>query len=202
MAKGEARYNSEGKQVQRFDNTPIPRDDYQLNLIEEGLGVKKSDEKGPNAIPYINVRFRALGTAAKEGQKDRLVFHKFFLSMKPGTDGIIMPERGGGIVEFCRANGEEADFAIRTLEKSDGSTEDYMDPEEVKAYLDGKVDSTFPAHVIIEPAKDRDNKPIPKHPGNNKIAHWNLDESQVTGEAEPEKPATKVAQLKKAGGKK
>lgn len=208
MAKGEARYQSAGKSVHRFDNKPIPVNDYQLQLLgeKEGLEVKKSEEKGPDAIPYINCRFRALGTAAKEGQKDRIVFHKFFLSLKPGTDAVIMPERGGGIVEFCRAGGEEADFATLTLQKSDGEEESYMDPEEVLEYLKGKVDRVFPAHVIIEAAKDRDGKKQVGHPGNNKIAHWNLDESQLTGETEekePAKPAAKAATpLKKAAGKK
>ncbi len=183
MAKGEARYSSAGKVVARFDNKPLPRDDYQLSLKKDGLAVKRSEEKGPDAIPYVNVRFSAGGTAAKEGGKDRLVFHKFFLSMKPGADGIIMPERGGGIVEFCRSFGEEADFAIRTLEKSDETTEDYFDPEEVIAYLESKIDDPRGAHVTIEAAKDRDGTPTKGHPGNNKIAHWELDASAMTGQS-------------------
>jgi len=203
MAKGEARYSSAGKAVHRFDNTPLPRGDYDLNLSEEGLEVKKSEEKGPDAIPYINTRFRAIGTAAKEGAKDRLVFHKFFLSMKPGADGIIMPERGGGIVEFCRSFGEEADFAVLKLKKSDSSTEDYFDPEEVMEYLKSKVDEPRKAHVSIEAQKDREGNTVKGHPGNNKIAHWELDAEAMTGEAEEEDKTTKVAHLpKRAAGKK
>ena len=206
MARGEMRYSSEGKQVHRFDNTPIPVNDYRLELCPEDLQVKRSEDKGPDAVPYINSRFKALDTAPKEGQKDRLVFQKFFLSMKPGSDGIIMPERGGGLVEFCRSFGEEADFAILTLVKSDKSTEDYFDPEEVLAYLEAKVGEVKSGHVIIEKAKEKDGTPTKGHPGNNKIGHWNLDVGVMTGQEEeapaPKAPVSGKAPLKKVGGKK
>lgn len=205
MAKGEARYSSAGKAVVRFDFKPLPKDDYQLELRGEGLEVKKSEEKGPDAVPYINCRLAALGTAAKEGGKDRVVFQKFFLSMKPGSDGVIMPERGGGLVEYCRSSGEEADFAVLTLKKSDGTEESYFDPEEVIEFLRGKVGEARKGHVIIEAAKDRSGAAVKGHPGNNKIAHWDLSESAMTGEVaeeEEEKPKSKVTPLKKADGKK
>jgi hypothetical protein len=205
MAKGEMRYNSTGKQVVRFENKPIPRGDYQLTLLADDLKVKRSEEKGPDAVPYIGARFAAGGTAAKEGGKDRLVFVNFFLSMKPGSDGQIMPERGGGLVEYCRAHGEEADFAIRTLEKSDGTTEDYFDAEEVLEYLNGKTDTTIQGHVIIEKAKDRQGNAIEGHPGNNKVGHWNVSEEVVTGAAPSAPPAPvkgKATPLKAGADKK
>ncbi len=203
MAQGEARYNSAGRSVVRFDNKPIPVNDYQLELQEAGLEVKKSAEKGPDAIPYINSRLTALGTAAKEGAKDRLIFHKWFLSLKPGSDGVVMPERGGGLVEFCRSYGEEADFAILSLKLSDGSTVKYFDPEEVLEYLKGKVGEPRQAHVTIEKKKDQDGKIDTNHPGDNKIAYWQLDASVMTGEEAEEETETKPAsKLKKAGGKK
>lgn len=189
MAKGEARFSSEGRDVVRFDNTPIPRNVYDLPLEKEGLEVKKSEEKGPDAIPYVNCRFRAQGTAPKEGQKDRLVFHKFFLSLKEGSDGVIMPMRGGGIVEFCRAHGDEADFSVKTITKEDKSTEDYLDSEEVLSYLQSKIGENSRALVIIEAAKDRAGNAIPKHPGNNKIAHWELAEGEMTGTPAKVEPA-------------
>lgn len=193
MSKGESRYSSEGRQVVRFDNKPIPRGPYGLMLEKGGLEVKKSEEKGPDAIPYINTHWRALKTAAKEGQKDRLVFHKIFLSLKPGSDGVIMPERGGGLTELCRAFGEEADFSFLTLTKEDGSTEDYLDSEEVLAYLEGKVGEVLTAEVIIETAKDRQGNVIKGHPGNNKIANWELQEGGMTGD-KPKASAAVVAQ--------
>ena len=206
MARGEMRYSSEGKQVQRFDNTPIPTNDYSLELLGDDMQVKRSEDKGPDAIPYVNVRFKALGTAAKEGQKDRLVFQKFLLSMKPGNDGVIMPARGGGIVEFCRSCGEEADFAIKTLTKSDNTTEDYFDSEEVLAYLQSKVGEVKSAHVVIEKVKDKDGNFVKGHPGNNKIGHWNLDTGAMTGKAPEEVPPPKApvngkVPLKKVGKK-
>lgn len=190
MAKGEARYSSAGKTVVRFDNKPLPTGMYQLALKEDGLEVKKSDAAGPDAIPYVNCRLEALSTASREGGKNRLVFHKWFLSMKPGSDGIIMPERGGGIVEFCRSYGEEADFGLIEQKQSDGSTVSYFNPEEVLEYLQGKVDEPRSAKVIIEPVKDSSGKVDKNANGNNKVGYWELDAAVMTGETEnEEKPA-------------
>lgn len=192
MAKGETRYSSAGKPVHRFDNKPIPVDDYPLELAKEGLAVKKSESKGPDAIPYVNAWFKALGTEnkEKEGAKPKIVFQKFFLSLKPGSDGVIMPERGGGIVEYARSFGEEVDFAVKTLVKSDDTEEQYFDSEEVLAYLQTKVGEVRNAHVGIEAAKDSSGAPIKGNPGQNKITHWNLEESVMTGEEAP-KPTGK-----------
>lgn len=212
MAKGEMRYTGSGAKVQRFDNKPIAEGDYQLEL-DDNVKVGKSTEKGPDAIPYINTQWRALGTEAKDadgnpkpGAKNRVVFHKFFLSLKPGSDGVLMPERGGGILEFCRSFGEEPSFAIKTLTKSDDTTEDYLDSEEVEAYVKSKVGEVKAAHVTIEKQKGPDKKLIPGHPGQNKIAYWELDEGAMSGEAEaPAKPAPAKGNVnlpKKAAGKK
>lgn len=199
MAKGETRYQSAGRPVTRFDNTPIPVDDYPLELQKDGLMVKKSKDKGPDAIPFVACWFRAQGTnSGKPGAKDRIVFHNFFTSMVPGTDGVIMPERGGGIVEFCRANGEEADFSLKEMKLTTGETVTYMDPEEMLAYLQDKVGVATQGHVIIEKGKDAAGKRIEKDPGQNKVGHWNLSEDQMTGTAAAEEEVKTVVKGKGA----
>ena len=206
MAKGETRYSSAGKPVHRFINTPIPAGPYPMELLGDGLETKKSADAGPDAIPYINSRFAAHGTEGdKAGAKPRLVFHKFFIGLKPGSDGIVMPERGGGIVEYCRSFGEEADFALKTitletpLEDGTGKI-DYFDPDEVLEYLKNKVGEVKNAHVVIEIQKDQFTKkpvigPDKKPVGQNKVGHWELDAETTTGEEEPE---FKKAPLKKS----
>lgn len=184
MAKGEQRFSGSGREVQHFNFNPIPEDDYGLLLQEDGLMVKKSEEKGPDAIPYINCRFAAQGTAAKEGQKDRVVFHMFFLSLKPGSDGVVMPDRGGQLVEFYRARGVELDAPILSKTLEDGSTVDYLDPEPILEQLKEWTDTVTDAHVVIE--KDRDQKDAsgkvvrkanPNDPGRNKIQKFLVGEA-------------------------
>lgn len=187
MAKGESSYSSAGKQVVRFESKPIPKGDYELTLLDKGLEVRRSKEKGPDAVPYIGCRFAAEGTAAKEGGKNRLVFVNFFLSLKPGADGIIMPERQGGIVEFLRANGKELDVGVKTITKEDGSTENYLDAEAIVEMLQEMTDTTTPAYVTIEAGRD------PKGSDDrNKVSYWGAKEADE-GEGEAEAPAPKAA---------
>lgn len=194
MAKGEATYSSADKKVVRFENKPIPKGDYELVLLEKGLEVRRSKEKGPDAIPYIGCRFGVQGTEAKEGGKPRLVFVNFFLSLKPGADGIVMPERQGGIVEFLRANGKELEgVGIKTLTKEDGSTEQYLDAEAIVEMLKEMSDTATSAHVTIEPGRD------PKGSDDrNKVSYWGAkdDESEEPAKEE-EKPAGKKTLPKK-----
>lgn len=182
MAKGEATYSSEGKKVQRFVNTPFPKGDYGLLLQGKGLEIRRSKEKGPDAIPYIACRFEAQGTA-KDGGKNRLVFHNFFLSTKPGTDGVIMPERQGGIVEFMRANGQELKCGLKELTKEDGTVEKYLDAEAVLEQLTEMVDTVTQGHVVIESGRTPDED-------RNKVSYWKgADDEEGEEEAEEEKPA-------------
>lgn len=172
MAAGET-YSSAGKPVVAFESKPIAAGDYGLLLQSTGLEIKRSEEKGPDAIPYINTRMEAQGTAAKEGAKNRLVFHPFYLSLEPGSDGVVMPERGGGIVQFLRANGKElGGCPVQTLTKSDGTKARYLDPEHVIGLLQDMTDTVTQGNVVIEAAKDRQGKLIPGAPGKNKVRNW------------------------------
>lgn len=194
MAKGESTFSSAGRQVVRFENKPIAQGDYGLELLETGMEVKRSEEKGPDAIPYVNTRMGAQGTAAKEGQKDRLVFVPFYLSLKPGKDGVIGPDRGGGIVEYLRANGRELDDCpVLELKKSDGTTETYLDPEHILGILQDMTGAVTQGHVRIEAAKDRQGKLIPGAPGKNKVDHWLVEETAPEEDQEevPAKPVGK-----------
>lgn len=195
MAKGESQYQSAGKKVVRFESKPIPKGDYELTLLDKGLEVRRSKDKGPDAIPYIGCRFAAEGTAAKEGGKNRLVFVNFFLSLKPGADGIVMPERQGGIVEYLRANGKELDVGIKTLTLEDGSTVNYLDAEAILEMLQEMTDTTTPAYVTIEAGRD------PKGGDDrNKVSYWGAkeaDEGEGEEEEAPKAPAGKKALPKK-----
>lgn len=187
MAKGES-YSSAGKQVHGFSFQPIAKGDYKLKLLEEGLGVKKSEAKGPDAIPYINTRFEVLDSAAKEGQKNRLVFPMFFLSLEPGKDGIIGPERQGGIVEFLRANGKELQTGVLSQTQEDGSVVKYLDPKPILEMLQEMTDGITDAHIDIEPGRDSKGNKDPKVPGRNRVQKW-LGADAVAPDEDDEAPA-------------
>lgn len=176
MAKGEARFNAAGTEVVHFSSNPIPEDDYQLELGEE-MEVRKSKEGGPDAIPYIGVRFIAQGTAQKEGQKDRLVFQNFYLSLKPGKDGVLNPARGGQLIEYYRAKGVELDAPVLEHKLESGETVRYLDPEAVIEQLKEWSGTVTPGHVVIEKNRDKaSGKVDQKDPGRNKIGKWLLEE--------------------------
>lgn len=179
MAKGEARFNASGTEVHHFSSNPIPEDDYPLELGEE-MEIRKSKEGGPDAIPYIGVRFIAQGTAAKEGQKDRLVFQNFLLSLKPGKDNVMNPARGGQLIEFYRARGEELDAPVLVHKLESGEEVRYLDPETILEQLKEWAGTVTPGHVVIEKQRDRaTNKTDPKDPGRNKIGKWLLENAQA-----------------------
>lgn len=203
-AKGEQTYSAKGKTIVHFENKPFPKGDYDVELQDTGLEVRRSKEKGPDAVPYIGARFTAIGTAAKEGQKDRLVFVNFLLSLKAGKDGVVNTERGGALAEFYRAHGMELEGTVKTMKLEeplpDGTDEaTYLDPEPILEQLKEWTGTPVKAHIDIEPGKDRNGKAIPNDPGRNRIRKFLLDEAIEAGE---DKPAPKnVTNLKKAAGK-
>lgn len=208
MAKGERRFSAAGKDIVHFDRNPLADDDYDLKLLAEGLGIKSSKDKGPNAIPYIATWMEAMNTAQKEGQKNRLVFKNFFLSLKPSEKGSVAPLRGGGLAEYYRAKGVELDVPVLTKtitvgEGDDATTEEveYLDPEAVLEQLQEWTDSIVRGHVSIDKPRDRtvngkEVKADPKDPGRNDVDRWLLPEVAAT--PTPAKPTGTATGLKKA----
>lgn len=204
MAKGEQRtWSAAGQEISRFSNNPIPADDYGLLLLSQGLEIRRSLTQGPNAVPYIAARFEAQGTAEKEGQKNRLVFKNFLLSLKPGKDQKLNPLRGGGLAEFYRARGSELDAPVLTkdIRGDDGEvieTVEYLDPEVVLAQLQEWVDTVTQGHVKIDKPRDQmvNGKLVkadPKDPGKNDIDQWHV----TVAEAPAPAPAAASGGLKK-----
>lgn len=217
MATGEQKWSSRGEKVKRFSSNPIPKGTYPLELLGEGIEVKKSKSDPDNSVPRIGVRFAAHGTA-KEGQKDQLYFHDFYLSLKPGKDGVAMPNRGGQLIEYARANGDELDdIDLEEMDVTDSNgdvqTVRYLSPTQVMEYLESKVGQVHDGKLTIEAdtaqadepskgLKKGDKYPInDEHPGRNKLQNWAVDEAALQGEqaeeeeAAPAKPAAKVTAL-------
>lgn len=141
MTTGERTFSTQGRKVQTNTNTLIPAGTYGITFDATGIEIAKSDKR-PDAVPYINVRFRVNGTATKEGGKDRVVFHRFLLGLKEGKDGVANVDRESGIVAFSKAIKSEMEGVEITTQQAtdaDGNevTLEYLNPKQVVEYLKG-----------------------------------------------------------------
>ena len=136
MATGEKRVNFGERKVTKFQFKPVDPGEWDLKLNAGKAEIRKSKEKGPNAVPYINVSFSALGSGGEEG-KDRLVFHSFFLKVTPGDNGQAMIDAENGIGGYIAALGLADDFQPRTMEVEDpdGNTIEILNPNDVLRFL-------------------------------------------------------------------
>lgn len=136
MARGERQFSIADQQVKRFSNEPIPNKEWRFILDTKGVTIKKPKDE-TKAVPYISgIRLRALGSAKEEGQKDRLVFHSLFISLVPGKDGVLMMNRGGGLVEFCKALGRaDKNFSERDYQTSEGEVQAGLDAKEILDFV-------------------------------------------------------------------
>lgn len=145
MATGERKFSTEGRTVASgFE--PFPAGTY--NLILKQVEVKCAN--GPGKVPYCAAQFEAEGTAKSEGGKNRILFHNFLLSLKPGKDGIVSHERGGGITAFALAiNQNMTDVDIVTVEGGESGDVEALDAREVAAWLRELVGTEVKAKVKV-----------------------------------------------------
>ena len=120
MTTGERTWSSNGREVKKFENKPITPGEYDLKM--GGDWVQKVAE-GTGKLPYLNGSVEVLGTAATEGGKNRKVYHRLFLSLKPGGDGVVMPDRGNQLNGLAKGLGvdtpDDLDRARRMLARPD-----------------------------------------------------------------------------------
>jgi hypothetical protein len=105
MATGERSFTTAGRKVSKFESTPITPGEYELKPNFSKWEIKVSEEG--SKLPYLNGPMTVLGSAEKEGQKDRQVYCRFFLNTELGNDGVAGTDRGDGIVAFCSSAGVE-----------------------------------------------------------------------------------------------
>ncbi len=151
MAQGEKRWSGSGDAVKRTF-TPVASQDWEVkmdtNSAEIGAGSK---EKG--GIPFIKgVRFVCFGSATVEGGKDSLIFQNFFLSLKEGKDGNVMPDYANQLKGLMKALGDvrnDVPSASKVINE-EGETVDYLSPKWVLAYLKEHNGEVFKLHSKIE----------------------------------------------------
>lgn len=129
---GEKVWSGEEEQVTRYQFEPVENRDWEGTLITSKAQIGKSNE---GFIPYVKgIQIRLDGSAKEEGQKDRSVFLMLFTSLKPGKDGVKMPNRAGQVVDLGKALGNPYRGPVVTVRSPDG--EESVEALAVKPLLD------------------------------------------------------------------
>ena len=132
MAKGEKRFSTRGREARKFDSTPPPPGEYDMKLRGSEAKVGKKNE--PGSFPYVSLPIELLGTG-QDGGKNRVIFHMFFCSLKPGKDGSLMAERADQLVGLSKAAGTDIDVGTLTLRDADGNPQDCLNPADLVKWL-------------------------------------------------------------------
>lgn len=155
-AAGEKTWSSSGKNPVKFEFEPLPSKDWEGVIRTAKAEIQAGQE--PGSLPYVKFGIEAEGSAMKEGGKNRYIFPMLWLSLKPGKDGNVSPERANNIVGLARALGEETpEFPVITKTNKTGETEELLDPRAVLEWIKSKDGMTVKFHSKIETYKDKRN---------------------------------------------
>lgn len=153
-ATGERTWSSSGKQPVKFEFEPIPSKDWTGKIVGSKVEVQKGTE--PGSLPYVKFSLEVLESAMKEGGKNRFIFPMLWLSLKPGKDGNVSPERANNIVGMARAFGEDTpEFPVITMTNKEGVEEELLDPRAVAEWLKNHDGMTLRFHSKVETYKDK-----------------------------------------------
>lgn len=158
MAQGEKRFSFSGREVNKFQFEPVPPGDWDLKLNATKAEIKK--KKGePNAVPYINVSFTAIGSGGESG-RDRLVFHMFFLKLTPNESGRVTVDNENQLGGFVKAGALEDSFQPRTMTVTDekGNEVEILNPNDVLQFLQDNDGITVRAHTRLRARTDETGK--------------------------------------------
>lgn len=137
MTTGEKTFSTTGREVKTMTFKPLNPGVYSGPLGSD-YTIAKADK--PDAVPYINFSIACNGTAESEGGKDKRVFHRLFLGLKPGKDGVINIDRENQLTALAQALGtqvEGVEIVTREATDSEGNavTLEYLNPAQVVEFL-------------------------------------------------------------------
>lgn len=160
MTTGTSTFNTSSRTVSTKPK-PIAKGKYTATLRTGKLEVR-----GSKNAPGKPVRVGgAYVEVPQENGKAYRVYLDIYTSLKPGKDGVVMPDRGGQIVDLAAAlssplEGIETHTTTYTDEKEGEVTCEFIDPSGVKAYL-ANFDGTG-LRVEIGVENDLDGNPTNK----------------------------------------
>lgn len=149
---GEKTFSTSARSVAAPSFKPLQPGTYDLTLGGD-VSIAKADR--PDAVPYINLSFEVQGTAQTEGGKNSRVFHRLFLGLKPGKDGVINMDRENQLTALAKALGTEVEgveIIDREAQDADGNsvTLEYLNPKQVTEWIKGFNGATVKGRVKTE----------------------------------------------------
>ena len=130
---GERTFSTSDRKVVSSKPAPIPAGVYRAKLDISGIEIGKANR--PDAVPYIKLRFTALGTALTPGGKDRKLFHMLLLSLTPSAkDNQINTDRSGGLTQLVKALGTELD-GVEIVAGVDGGAGEHLNPKQIVEWI-------------------------------------------------------------------
>jgi hypothetical protein len=188
---GEQGYSSQGKTAVKRVFEPFNQGDYPLALVGQSVEISKGQDSG---VPYVKASFVARGTALAEGQKDRRVFHSFFLSIDPSPKGNVAIESADQMLGLARSLGQELEFTGDDIINVTGTTkagEEYetrlIDPRVAKEWLMQQDGLEVMGHVKVRRGQ-MDKKTNKKYDDKNEIAYFIESDTAVATPVEEEEP--------------
>lgn len=149
MATGEKVWSGKDRSVAKPKAKLLPKGEYEFKLQSSKASIGVADR--PGAVPYVKgVSLKPLNV-----DSNNFVFLSVFTSLKPGSDGIVMPERQNGLLALARALGQDLpDIGVLTMQDADGGEIEYLNPKEIVEFLKAADGATLRAHVKIELGRD------------------------------------------------
>ena len=149
---GERTFSTAGRTVVAPTFKPITPGTYTLKVGSDAA-VAKADK--PDAVPYINLSFEVEGTAASEGGKNMRVFHRLFIGLKPGKDGVLNMDRENGLTAMAQSLNTEVE-GVEVIEReandADGNSVklEYLNPKQLTEWIKGFAGTEVKARIKTE----------------------------------------------------
>lgn len=165
MTTGDRTFSTAGRTVvTNTASTPIPPGNYTLKIGSD-FEIRKA--KRSDATPNVNFSFEVEGTATQEGGKNRRVFHRLDLGMKPGKDGMLNMDRENQLTALAKALGTEVEGVTLveqevTDENGNKVTIEYLNPAQIVEWLKSFAGATVQAAIKTE-------KGTPEYPNEKSV---------------------------------
>lgn len=149
MVAGEKMWSSKGRETKKAGFEPAPAGTYRGKILGSYAEIAKKNE--PGSVPYVKARIEF-----KYEDQKKMLFPMFFLSTKPGKNGIASPEYANGILGLARGLGQEVNFPLRAHQTGDGENIEILNPQKVVDFLKANDGSEITFELKVRKQKDRD----------------------------------------------
>lgn len=157
---GEMTFDFGSQQTYRFTSEPLdPKPTYDIKILGKQASIEKKEE--PGKYPYILVPLEFLNTAKKEGDKNRVLWHRLFTSLKLDKQGKVMVNREDQAVQLGKAAGSMPNVPTVNLptgetnpETGEALTQRCLNPQILKTWIEGLDGKVVKGKVKTVPPKD------------------------------------------------